>query len=184
MIRVLLLSGSVATPAHTHALIEAVAALLKQTGCEPIIWDLRERPLPIADPDYHYEPERHPEQVVQELVSLAKAADAFVLGSPNYHNSYSGVLKNALDTLNMDHFRDKPVGLVGNGGGLRSTQPLDHLRIVVRGLLGVAIPIQVASCRHDFERQADKYVITADDLKQRIAAFTQQLVTYAVKLKA
>lgn len=114
---------------------------------------------------------------------IALEADAFVLGSPNYHNSYSGVLKNALDLLNMDIFRDKPVGLVGNSGGIRSTQPIDHLRIVVRGLMGVAIPIQIASCNSDFKLMEDHYVVTSDDLTKRLSDFTDQLISYTLKLK-
>ncbi|MEJ8545801.1 NADPH-dependent FMN reductase [Brevibacillus borstelensis] len=181
--RILLISGSVAEPAHTTALIEEIAARLREKGCEADVWDLRVRPLPIADPKYHYEPEKHIDETARELIRLASQADAFVLGSPNYHNSYSGVLKNALDILNMDMFRDKPVGLVGNGGGIRSTQPIDHLRIVVRGLLGVAIPMQVASCKSDFMLESGRYIVTAEDLKQRLDAFTAQLITYTEKLK-
>lgn len=32
-------------------------------------------------------------------------ADFFILGTPNYHGSFSGILKNALDHLNMDYFK-------------------------------------------------------------------------------
>ena len=45
-------------------------------------------------------------------------ADFFILGTPNYHGSFSGILKNALDHLNMDYFKMKPVGLIGNSGGI------------------------------------------------------------------
>ena len=183
MEHILLISGSLSAPAHTKALIEETAANFNKLGCKTTVWDLSARPLPFADPKYHNFPSDNPNPVVKEFVRVASEADAFVLGSPNYHNSYSGVLKNALDILNMDLFRDKPVGLVGNGGGIRSTQPLDHLRIVVRGLLGVAIPMQVASCNHDIELKEDSYVIVSDDLSQRIAAFSRQLLLYSKKLK-
>ncbi|USG66177.1 NAD(P)H-dependent oxidoreductase [Brevibacillus ruminantium] len=184
MTRILLISGSLARPAHTAALIEDIAHRLESKGCKTDVWDLRERPLPFADPVYHHEPEAYPDKAAQALIQLAKQADAFVIGSPNYHNSYSGVLKNALDILDMNMFRDKPVGLVGNGGGIRSTQPIDHLRIVVRGLLGVAIPTQVASCKSDYSREGDQYKVAAEDLKKRLDVFTDQLITYTVKLKS
>jgi azobenzene reductase len=83
----------------------------------------------------------------------------------------------------MDLFRDKPVGLVANGGGIRSTQPVDHLRIVVRGLQGVAIPIQVVSCKSDFKLIGESYNIVSEDLSYRIAAFSQQLIDYTKKLR-
>ncbi|MGD6879666.1 NADPH-dependent FMN reductase [Bacillus infantis] len=183
MEHILLISGSLAVPAHTKCLIEETADNLNKLGCKTTVWDLHEKPLPMADPRNHNNPSENPINIVKEFVRAASEADAFVLGSPNYHNSYSGVLKNALDILNMDLFRDKPVGLVGNGGGIRSTQPIDHLRIVVRGLLGVAIPMQVASCNKDYDLKEDAYVIIADDLRQRIAAFSQQLLLYTQKLK-
>ncbi|MFD2370649.1 NADPH-dependent FMN reductase [Brevibacillus sp. GCM10020057] len=181
--RFFLISGSVSNPAHTTALIEEVADRLRKKGFEAIVWDLRKCPLPIADPMYHNEPEKNTDETVRSFVYQARYSDAFVLGSPNYHNSYSGVLKNALDILNMDIFRNKPVGLVGNGGGMRSTQPLDHLRIVVRGLLGVAIPIQVASCKSDYILVGDQYKVKAIDLINRLELFTEQLVDYTIKLK-
>ena len=59
-------------------------------------------------------------------------ADFLILGTPNYHGSFSGILKNALDHLNMDHFKMKPVGLICNSGGIVSSEPLSHLRVIVR----------------------------------------------------
>ena len=32
----------------------------------------------------------------------------------------------------------KPVGLIGNSGGIVSSEPLSHLRVIVRSLLGIA----------------------------------------------
>ena len=40
----------------------------------------------------------------------------------------------------------KPVGLIGNSGGIVSSEPLSHLRVIVRSL-GVAVPTQIAT--HD-----------------------------------
>ncbi|MET3698415.1 NAD(P)H-dependent FMN reductase [Bacillus oleivorans] len=182
MFKVLLISGSPAKPAHTTALVKEVGSQLQKKGCQITIWDLQERPLPFVDPYYHHHPERNPDPVVKEFVQLTIEADSFVLGSPNYHNSYSGILKNALDILNMDNFNGKPVGLVANGGGIRSTQPLDHLRIVVRGLLGLAIPMQIAACKSDFTLQGETYMINSSDINNRIAAFTNQLINYMEKL--
>ena len=31
----------------------------------------------------------------------------------------------------------KPVGLIGNSGGIVSSEPLSHLRVIVRSLLGM-----------------------------------------------
>ncbi len=181
MLKVFLISGSPAKPAHTTALVTEIGSQLQKKGCEITVWDLQKQPLPFVDPKFHHSPGQHPSSIVKEFVKLATDADSLVIGSPNYHNSYSGVLKNALDILNMDILMNKPIGIVANGGGLRSTQPLDHLRIVVRGLLGLAIPMQISTCNSDFIMQGDTYVINSGDIHKRIAAFTDQLIHYTEK---
>ena len=59
-----------------------------------------------------------------EFLTLAAACDAFVLGTPVYHDSYSGVLKNALDHLGSASLGGKVFGLVSHGGQ-RTTQAVD-----------------------------------------------------------
>lgn len=183
MYKILMLSGSLSLHSHTFKLLEEISKELVNEGCEITLWDLNERKLPMADPIYHSHPSDHPEPVVKELVRLASEAHAFVWGSPLYHNSYSGVLKNALDLLNYDQFKNKPIGLVTNGGGIRNVQALDHMRIVARGLLGVAIPMQIATCISDFTRKDDTLEIGNEEIILRVRAFTQQLLYFCQKLQ-
>ncbi len=46
-----------------------------------------------------------------------RAAQGIILGTPEYHASFSGVLKNALDLMGFDEFEGKMLGLVGVSGG-------------------------------------------------------------------
>lgn len=148
--RVLLLGGSLARPSHTSALLAELEHELAGRGAVVCRWDLGERPLPFADPAYHHRPLQHPCPAVRQLAAAAAAARALVLGSPLYHNSYSALLKNALDLLPAAAVAGKPVGLVSHAGQLPSTQALDHLRLVARGLHGVAIVTQVATIDTDY----------------------------------
>jgi len=173
--RVLLISGSVAQTAHTRMLVVTLAAALKLNNVEPDLLDLRATPLPIADPVYHEAPEGHPEPAVREIAERASAASGFVLGSPVYHNSYSGVLKNCLDHLGIKHFAGKPVALVAHGGTIRNFQPCDHLRIVVRGMHGNAIVPQVVTTDSDYALQAGRLVIVERAVLRRITALAQHL---------
>ncbi|WP_256460920.1 NADPH-dependent FMN reductase [Bartonella machadoae] len=75
----------------------------------------------------------------------------FILASPLYQGSYSGVLKNALDNLAYDAFLNKPVGLISHGSAAKKcAQPCEHLLSVVRTLYGYALQCQIASAKEDF----------------------------------
>ncbi len=127
----------------------------------------------------------HPDPEAARLFRLAETADAYLLASPVYHNSYSGVLKNALDYLTLRDLRYRPVALASHGG--RSTQAVDHLRIAVRGLLGVAIPAQVCTAEADFTEAVGAdglFTVTDGDIQARIARQAEELLLFAKHLGA
>lgn len=180
---VLLLSGSTRTTSHTRALTRSVAEAIEGHGGEAYHWDAHDALLPIADPAFHKNAFEHDEQAVRRLDALAHRADAFVLASPVYHNSYSGVLKNTLDHLDIAHFKNKAVGLISHGGD-RSTQPVDHLRVVVRGLNGVATPTNVCTRTEDYGGDdRNGLVLTDENIKERVTRFAAELVVFAVLLR-
>ncbi|HEX9942099.1 MAG TPA: NADPH-dependent FMN reductase [Thermoanaerobaculia bacterium] len=183
LLRILLLSGSTREPSYTSVLTRAVQRALHRQGVETTFWNLRESTLPIADPAFHNDPRNHPDEVVRSLVTVAEASDGFVLASPIYHNSYSGVLKNALDHLTIAQFRYKPVGLASHGGN-RSSQAVDHLRIVVRGLLGVAIPAQVCTAAADYHTSENEPVLGSEEILQRVERFALELLVFAQTFRA
>jgi NAD(P)H-dependent FMN reductase len=180
--RVLIIGGSLAQPSHTSALARAIDAPLTARGAAVERWDLAERSLPIADPAYHARPESHPSPIVRELVRLADAADALVLASPIYHNSYSGLLKNALDLLAIPQFEGKPVGLASHGGRLPLTHAVDHLRQVVRGLLAVAIPTQVVTAAQDYVHSGSRYELVNQQILERVDRLAGELIWFAERL--
>jgi azobenzene reductase len=178
---VFLLAGSVRQSSYTHALVAAVAdRLVTAEGAQTKIWDLRTSPLPIADPAYHHNPANHPNSNVRAFVGMVDSANAIVLATPIYHNGISGVVKNALDHLTIDHFYLKPVGLASHGD-FRSTQAVEQLRIIVRGLLGYAITTQVCTADEDYTRadEAEGVALTAAPLADRVARFCRELVVMA-----
>src|ERR1700716_702999 len=148
--KILLLGGSLNRPSPTSAMLRIMAAERSRRGHEPSRWDLGERPVAAPDPQYHRDPLSNPDPEVHRLVVAADAARAVVLTSPNYHNSFSGLLKDALDNLSVAQFKGKTVGLASNGGGMPATQAVDQLRIVVRGLGGIAIPTQFVTTDADW----------------------------------
>lgn len=118
-IPVMLLCGSTRPDSYTRAGLQAAADHLRQSGADPWMWDPAVDPLPMADPAYHREPTTHPDSAVRRLVAKADGARAFILGTPIYHNSYAGVLKNCLDLLSIAQFAHKPVALLAHGSNIR-----------------------------------------------------------------
>jgi azobenzene reductase len=183
-VRILLVSGSTRVPSYTCTLTTHVERSLQRHGAATTQWNLRECPLTIADPEQHDDPLAHPDMLVRQFAAVAQLSDAVVLASPIYHNSYAGVLKNALDHLTIAQFHYKPVGLLGHGGS-RSTQAADHLRIVVRGLLGVAIPTQVCTQRGDYRESTEgTYQLESEDVLHRVERFSNELLLFADQCRA
>ncbi len=184
-LHVVLLAGSPRDPSYTRSLARALGGALGARAARVHLIDLRATPLPPMAPELRAKRGEHPHPEVARLFRLAETADAYVLASPVYHNSYAGVLKNALDYLTLRDVRYRPVGLASHGG--RSTQAVDHLRQVARGVLGVAIPTQVCTRESDFSGEPDGdglYEVSDPDILARIERFTDELVLFARHLAA
>jgi NAD(P)H-dependent FMN reductase len=180
--RILVLGGSLNQPSHTSALARTIANALVRHGADASVFDLAEHTLPTFDPRYYRRIGSHPDPEARRLGELASWADAFVLATPTYHNSYSGLLKNALDHLDSGHFEGKPVGLASNGGRQALTHAVDHLRQVARGVGAVAIPAQVATASPDYGREGERYALTSPELQERVNRLAGDLVWYVERL--
>ena len=102
--------------------------------------------LPMFDPR---PAEPVPEQL--ELVEAIREADGVIIASPGYHGSISGVMKNALDTLELTakdkapYFHGRPVGLIVTAYGWQATgSTLLALRSIVHAMRGWPTPFGAA----------------------------------------
>jgi FMN reductase len=100
----------------------------------------------------HYAPES-PERndAARKLIEELRRADGIIIGSPGYHGTISGMVKNALDyTEDMredlsPYFSDKPVGLIATGAGWQGVvTTLETLRTIVHALRGWPTPLGAA----------------------------------------
>lgn len=174
--KALLLCGSVAKKSHTLGLLEYIQKLLQANSCETVLWDLKTTPLPFVLPEYHKDPTQHPDAVVRDFVAQVDSSHVIILGSPLYHGSYTGVLKNALDNLHGDAFRGKWVGLVGNAGSVRASHvQFSHLRQVVNTLVGYCAQTQIGTCAEDYSEVGGRYVLQDQDMKERCARLVKEL---------
>ena len=112
----------------------------EMTDVEPELLDLADYELPLFNEpgSPQFTPDRKPETAVDKWLLKLAEADAYVLVTPEYNRSTSGVLKNALDYVDFQ-LEKKPIALVGHGstGG---AQAISHLRGILPGLLAVTVP--------------------------------------------
>jgi NAD(P)H-dependent FMN reductase len=181
--RVLLLCGSLHYPSHTYAILKQIENLLRLSGARTYLWDLLSSPLPITIPRYFGNPHRHKFEVVRRLARLSEFADAFVWGTPVYHNSFSGILKNALDNLNAEQFRNKPIALISNGGVSSNGGPCEQLCVVARSLQAVVLPDQIMTADADFEYYQGQFVLVNPLHHDRFVRLAQDLITYSISLR-
>jgi FMN reductase len=98
--------------------------------------------LPIYNP---HDPHDGEEQ--RRFLAAVSAADGIIVSSPGYHGSISGVVKNALDTLEglrddaRPYFDGRAVGaIVCAGGAQASGSTLAALRSIIHALRGWPTP--------------------------------------------
>lgn len=126
--------------------------------------------------------ESPPPQVV-EFSKEIKAADALVIVSPDYNNSYPGVLKNALDYF-FTEFRHLPVGVATvsanpHGGFVTATS----LQMLLLAMQAIVLPyaVRVVDIEHSFGDDAQP----RDEVYQKEADFfIEELLWYSRMVKA
>lgn len=102
--------------------------------------------LPIFDPR-----PGDPLDVQIKLADAVRAADGVIVASPGYHGSISGVVKNALDTLEVTrndpapYFQGKAVGCIISADGWQAAgTTLTALRSIIHALRGWPTPFGAA----------------------------------------
>ena len=136
-VHVLGIGGSLRKAGLTRHAVRIALEGASTAGASVESISLRDFDLPMCDGSKQYED--YPD--VSRLSGIVKRSKGIVLGTPEYHGGYSGVLKNALDLMGFEEFGGKMVGLVGvSGGSVGATQALQGLRVVGRQLHCWVVP--------------------------------------------
>jgi NAD(P)H-dependent FMN reductase len=116
---------------------------------------------------------------VFKLREEVQQAQGIILGTPEYHGGYSGILKNALDLMGFSEFQGKVLGLVGVAGGQTGAiNSLNGLRTVGRSLRAWVIPSQV-SISEAWRVFDDSGQIKNDELENQLREVGRQVARFA-----
>lgn len=137
------LGGTPRPGSSTERAVRIALSAAEGAGAETVLIPGPELMLPMYLPGHC---ERTPEMV--RLVDAFRRCDGLIIGSPAYHGSISGMMKNALDyaedlrTESRVYFDGVPVGLIVCAGGWQAAgQTLATLRGIVHALRGWPTPL-------------------------------------------
>lgn len=165
-----ILVGSSDRNSHSLGLGTEIQNELVKQGVDVTLLNLIDQKFPLYDRGLE-RAEDFPE-VIQNFLELSQQMDAFVWVTPIYHNSYSAMLKNAIDWQHKMKFHGKVLGLASNGGN-RSPQAADQLMLVARSQGYITVPKRVCTDESDYNAE---YQIDNDAIQQRIEDFCDQLI--------
>ncbi len=176
-IKILGLSGSYGLTSKNGLLLSAALDECQKLGAEVHIWDLVEKPLPLVGAEGSWQ-----DANVKEFQALATECDGYILTSPEYHGTMSGVMKNTLDWVYKDHVGGKAFGLMSTLGGISNSNTLNHMRIAVRWIHGWCVPEQVAvgKVKEAFDEDNN---LTDTDVAERVVGLAQSVVSAAIMLR-
>jgi FMN reductase len=167
-ITVLAVVGSLHRDSVTRFVIHHAAEKLRATGCAVDVLDFEKEPLALYNPDI-----AHDLPGYAELQARVERADVILLGTPDYHGSVSGAMKNFLD-----HFWHEFAGklfatiVASHEKGLTVT---DQLRTVARQCYAWTLPYGIS-----FAEDADvkNGQITNEIFKHRLEMMLRDVRVY------
>jgi len=153
----LIFAGSTRSQSWNRRLALAAAACAQEQGIRPTILELGDFDLPLYNADL--EARGTPADVIR-LKELFFRHPAWIICSPEYNGSYTGLLKNTIDWVSSPvkgdpiwnsgtkPFADKVVGLMAaSPGGLGGLRGLSHLTPLLMNLQCWVAPRQFALAR-------------------------------------
>ncbi len=136
MIKIATISGSAQKNNNTEKALALVHDELRQTGLVEIL-EIKPRELRLSIPGMEVDGADH-----EQLQTQIRAADGVILATPEYHGSFSSLMKLTIENLGYPSaLKGKPVGLLGVAGGqIGAVKSLEHLRSVCSHVGALVLP--------------------------------------------
>jgi NAD(P)H-dependent FMN reductase len=173
--RVLVVIGAAAEERTPAIAAHAAAEQMRSHGAWVDVVELGTTPLPLFAPDSFQNNAQY-----QALKRLVDATDVFVLVTPDYHGSMSGILKNFLDHFWVE-FAGRLFGTICSSYE-KGLTVMDQVRTAVRQCYGWSLPYGVALSTADVD--VAQSAVSSDALRKRLAMLARDLVVYGSLLAA
>lgn len=186
--KILAFAGSTRDDSFNKKLVKIAAAGASESDADVTVIDLRDFPMPLYDEDLERQ-EGLPSNVLK-LKDLMLTHQGFLISSPEYNSSISGVLKNMIDWTSRPRdseppsscYQDKIAGLMSaSPGALGGLRGLVHVRAILENMGMIVLPNQVAvSKAHEaFDEQGN---LNDQKQEQKVKEIGSKLVQMISKL--
>jgi len=171
-IRIVAVGGSVRPGNFTGKALRLVADEIDRSGDAAIdVIDLAGAALPL--------PGQNSSDEVKALQERFSAATGVILATPEYHGSYSSVIKLLIDNLGFPSvLGGKPIGLLGVAAGqIGAIKALEHLRSVCSHVGGIVLPgpVSVAGVQRLFDDDGN---CVDESTEKRVRGLATNLLDY------
>lgn len=165
-VRVLAICGSLKQTSTTRKAVRIALEGARAAGASVSLADLADYELAFCTGSKAVESKGRDFPRLRDAI---RAAHGLILATPEYHGSFSGVLKNALDLHDIDDLQGKVIGLVAVAGGRQGANgALTGLRGVLKSMKAWVLP-------HDASL-ADSHKAFAEDGSMADAALHQRIL--------
>lgn len=167
--------GSLREGGFTAKALKIALAGAAEMGADTQFIDLRDYQLEFCDGSGN----KNASMDLATLRDICATSHGLIWATPEYHGSFSGILKNALDLMSAEEFSGKVIGLVGVAGGdTGAINALNGLRTVGRSLGCWVVPHQ-ASIASVYKAFDSDNCLLDPKLDKRVRQVGRQVVRHA-----
>ena len=184
--KVLAFAGSIRRDSYNKQLVNVAKNSVEKLGAEVTFADLHDFQMPLYCDDL-YKKDGMPENAIA-FKKLMKSHNGFLIASPEYNGSLTGILKNTIDWATIRHdneernacFNGKIAGIMCAAPGIGGSRGMHHLRMVLSSLGTFVLPkhLCVTNCHAHLQDNS----ALEDDTQQRIDSMASELVRIISRL--
>lgn len=165
---VLGVAGSLQERSVTRVVVREAISLFNGAGCRTDLLLLDQEPLPLYNPDRAKDLDE-----VRNLQARVRRADVLLLGTPDYHGSIGGALKNFLDYFWHEFAGKLLVPLVASHE--KGLTVMDQLRTVARQCYAWSLPYGLSFADKVDVKEGE---IVGESLRQRLKMLVRDARVY------